>query len=62
MDVYKIRNIFRYIIFGVMIVNMFTVIGFEKYIVPNVTRAYRAKKRKMLKRYKLPENPYLKDS
>lgn len=45
-----------------MIVNMFTVIGFEKYIVPNVTRAYRAKKRKMLKRYKLPENPYLKDS
>ena len=41
---------------GNLVVNLF----FEKYIVPIVTRWYRAKKRSIVKRYRYPENPYLR--
>lgn len=44
-----------------MILNMIITILFEKYIVPFTTRFYRNKKRKILKRYKYSENPYLND-
>lgn len=33
---------------------------FEKYIVLFLTRKYRSKKRNILKRYRYPENPYLR--
>ncbi|CAD8171278.1 unnamed protein product [Paramecium pentaurelia] len=47
--------------FILMIINMIITILFEKYAVPITTRYYRAKKRQIVKRYRFPENPYLRD-
>ncbi|CAD8092827.1 unnamed protein product [Paramecium sonneborni] len=56
-----IKQEWMYQLYGIMILNMIITILFEKYIVPFTTRFYRNKKRKILKRYKYSENPYLND-
>lgn len=49
-----------YFLSGIMVINFLICILYEKYAVPIVTRYYRAKKRLIVKRYRFPENPYLK--
>ncbi|CAD8078910.1 unnamed protein product [Paramecium primaurelia] len=57
----EIDRQWMYWLYGIMIINLITTIIFEKYIVPFTTRFYRGKKRKLLKRYKYSQNPYLND-
>lgn len=49
----------RLLLVGILLGNMMVMFVFEKYIVIYTTRAYRSKKRQILKRYRMPENPYL---
>lgn len=48
-----------YMLLGLVGINMVVSVSFEKYVVPKITRYYRAKKRLIVKRYRYPENPYL---
>lgn len=50
----------KWFIFGLAIGNSMVSYLFEKYAILYVTRAYRAKKRQILRRYREPENPYLR--
>ncbi|CAD8214246.1 unnamed protein product [Paramecium octaurelia] len=56
-----IEKSWMYWLYGIMIINLMATIIFEKYLVPFTTRFYRGKKRKLLKRYKYSQNPYLND-